>query len=487
MKHLLTAAAAVMIALVLCGCTEEVRASKEAARRVVELEEVTMVATPFDLHELGLYPNLKRADLRGSTCYEEIEKFIESHPKMEVIYTVDIGGTAVEPDVQRLVLRTGEYTMDALKENMPYLHELESLSFPDIVLDNENAAELQEICPGLEVTSQLMVAGFLCDEFTEYLDLSNVTSEEVEEVRQGLARLPGLKEVELMPEDGKAKLSLAEVGALQKAAPNTLFHYSFTLFEKNVTTTDEEVVYANKFFGKQAGAEETLRQALDIMKGCKRFVLDNCRFTNEALAQIREDYRGQTKVVWRVWFGKDGHCLTDQEAIRYGYGLSEKNSETLQYCEDVKYIDLGHNDSLTNVDFLKKMPNLEAVIVSSAPITDLTVFADCKNLKFLELAYCGYIDDLSPLSGCTNLERLNIAFTAVSDLSVLDRRNMVVLVDTNSQVPVEEQLRFEGLHPDCLVQHTGDQPYGYPWRYNEDESRNDYYDMLWQLFEYGRR
>lgn len=485
MKHFLAIVAAAMLVLTLCGCTEEVRASKAAARRVVELEEVTMVAEPSDLRELGLYPNLRFADLRGSTCYDEIEKFIARYPKIEVIYTIDIGGTEVSPDVKALELREGDYNMETLKENMQYLHGLQTLSFPDVVLDSATVTVLQELCPGLEVFGQMTVNGEVCDQDIEFLDLSEVTPEQVESIAQDISHLTNLKEVELMAEDGTALLSVEEVGILQKAAPDTLFHYTFKLFDKVISTTDEEISYANKFLGNKEGAEETLRQALDIMKGCKRLVLDNCHFTNEVMAQIRDDYRGQTKVVWRVWFGKEGGCLTDREMIRHVYGLTASNCTNLMYCEDAKYIDVGHNDSLFNVDFVKYMPNLEAIIVSGAPIKDLSAFENCKNLKFLEIAYCGYIEDLSPLANCTSLERLNIASTAVTDLSPLDNLNMVVLVDANSDVPEEEQAHFDAKHPQCLVQHSGDQPYGYPWRYNEDESPNEYYGMLKEIFDYA--
>ena len=68
--------------------------------------------------------------------------------------------------------------------------------------------------------------------------------------------------------------------------------------------------------------------ALDIMTNCKRFVLENCSISNETMAQLRNDYRDRTKVVWRVEFGK-GSTLTDVHAIRATHGLKDSTNKNL--------------------------------------------------------------------------------------------------------------------------------------------------------------
>lgn len=340
----------------------------------------------------------------------------------------------------------------------------------------------------LSGTNQVSINGILCDTDVRYLDLSSLTQAGVAEAAEKLSMLPQLQEVELMRADGSCALSIADVATLQAAAPDTVFHYVFNLFGKTVSTTDEEIYYSDQNIGNQDGAEATLRQALSILKGCKRFVLDDCKFPNEVLAQVREDFRGQTKVVWRVWFSTDGSSLTDREMLRVTFHLKDSNCHDLIYCEDTKYLDIGHNESLTTVDFIAGMPNLVAVIVSGAPIRDLSPFAGCEKLEMLEIAFCSYVQDISPLATCYSLERLNIGFTKVSDLSVLDDKNMVILVDTHTAVSNKERSRFEKLHPDCLVQHSGNQPYGYPWRYHAEkaiaDNFNEYYLMLRDIFDY---
>jgi hypothetical protein len=213
------------------------------------------------------------------------------------------------------------------------------------------------------------------------------------------------------------------------------------------------------------------------------------------MAQLRNDYRDRTKIVWRVEFGK-GSTLTDVVAIRATHGLKDSTNKNLIYCEDVRFMDLGHNGEegsayLRDVSFVTGMPNLEAIILSGAYITDLTPFSGCKNLKFLEIAFCGMVQDLSPLAGCTSLEMLNIGSIKLTDLSALDNLPMTHLMarmypSGKCPIPAEEQARFQELHPDCWASFTGSQPYGDGWRYDENGDELPYYAMLRDVFKYDQ-
>ena len=160
------------------------------------------------------------------------------------------------------------------------------------------------------------------------------------------------------------------------------------------------------------------------------------------------------------------------------YGLTNNNCGALKYCEDAKYIDFGHNESLTDISFIAYMPKLEAIILSGSPITDLTPFEGNTSLYFLEIAFCGRVTDLTPLAGCTNLGMLNIAYTGVSDLSPLDGLPLERLTSMKSPVSDEEAARYAELNPDCWIVNKGSQPYGVGWRYERDDSKSEYYKML---------
>ena len=267
---------------------------------------------------------------------------------------------------------------------------------------------------------------------------------------------------------------------------NAMLSFAYSLLAHDCASALESVgldAYVGYLHTDRPGRESL---ALDLMENCSRFVLENCKISNESMAQLREDYRDKTKVVWRVPYG-GGSCMTDCEVIRCTYELTDKNAQNLVYCEDVRFMDVGHNDVtfLSDFSFLKGMPKLEAIIISSAYVSDLTPFANCKELKFFEAAFCGNIEDLTPLAQCEKLEMVNISFTKVKDLSPLDNLPIKTLFAQNysaKRISAEEQKRFAEVHPDCLTQYTGDQPYGRGWRYDEHDKYLPYYGMLRKVF-----
>lgn len=477
-----------MLLLTLAGCSTA-PVMEETTEPIPVVEEITMVVTEESIRELEqAYPGLKRADLTGSTCYAAIEMYMARNPQVDVRYTVSLGGREIASDCEALTLEPEDYDYLTLRANLKYLPRLKSLHLLNSALLPAYLTELRNANPKLDVTYSVNFCGIDCALDMTQLDLSGVEPEMVLEQAQRLTLLPQLKEIQLMTSEGTTRFTLEQAAQLQQAVPEALLLFRFKLFEKNVSTTDEEVSYANQYIGNKDGAEDTLRMALSVMRGCRRFVLDNCHFTNETLAQLRDEFRDTTKVVWRVWFGKDGGCLTDRKMIYYINDLYTKNSANLIYCEDAEFIDCGHNEYLGSCEFVSKMKNLRAIILSGSMVQDLTPFANCESLEFLELAFCGYVEDISPLQYCQNLKRLNIAYTKVEDLSPLDQMELEVFVDARSKTTAEERARFDALHPDCLIQHTGDvkddQPYGYPWRYEKNGDKNAYYAMIAEQFHY---
>lgn len=479
-------AGAAILSLLLCGCAVQ---EKPALETEPAVERIAMVVTEQSILALDdEYPALKDADLTGSTCYRAIEAYKARNPQVNVRYTVSLGNREVETDVSALTLQEGEYDYGTLRKNLQFLPQLKEIYFENTQLFAASFHELQNAFPEIRMHYSVTVGGILCDSEGETLDISGVTPVTVLAEKAKLAMLPNLKEIRLNAQDGTSAYTLAQAAELQEQVPSALLVYSFKLFDKDISTTDEEVVYANNNFAYRDGAVDQLKMALPLMRGCKRFVLDSCGFSNELLAELREQVRDTTKLVWRVWFGDEGSCLTDRTVIRHVYGLFDYNCTSLIYCEDAEYLDFGHDEYLKTCEFVSKMKNLKAVIFSGSMISDLSPFANCENLEFLEIAYCGYVNDLSPLVYCNNLKRLNIAYTGVEDLSVLDGINLDVLVTARSRVPAEENQRYLELHPDCILQKNGDakedNPYIYPWRYEKDGSANSYYAILQEKFGY---
>ena len=441
--------------------------------------------TEEDVEFLKTYlPKLQKVDAMQCQDYAVLEYLQAQLSQVEASYQVSLGGTSCAPDTTELVLSVGEYDYVTLMENLKYLPKVTAIKLRMPEQTPEQIDALREAYETITITCTVGLLGEEYDVETTELDLSAITSANVAEVVEKLPLLPNLTSLNLMAEDGTSPLTKVDVKKLMEAAPNVVINYSFDFYGHTISTADEEVHIKNTRIGEEGLPE--VREALDIMTNCRRFVLENCQIPNEAMAQLREDYRDKTKVVWRVSYGI-GSTLTDAEIIRAVYDLVDDNCHNLIYCEDAKFMDIGHNEWLDGCEFVSGMKSLEYVIISGAPIKDLTPFQNCKNLRVLEAAFCEYIESAEPLRHCTSLERLNISYTHITDLSPLDDLNLVNLCAMyypRSRVPQEEQERFQALKPHCMMNFVGSQPYGSAWRYDDNNDYLPWYTLVREVFRY---
>ena len=430
------------------------------------------------------FPNLKKVDASRCGDYAMLEKLQARLPELDVIYTVSLGGKSFAPDSTELSLAPEEFDLDTLTANLPYLPQVNTLEFLRTDLTLEQVEQLRTDFPGITFAFTVELLGQEYGEDTTELDLSAMTSEQVEEVSQKLPMLPALEKITLTDAGGNSQLPKEDVKTLQEAVPGVVIDYSFDFFGTRLSTAEEEVHIKNVKIGDEGESE--VRAALDLLPNCKRFVLENCQISNEVMAKLRDDYRDRTKVVWRVSFGK-GSSLTDAQILRAVYDLVDTNCANLTYLEDVRFMDIGHNEFLKESSFISGMKSLEYVIISGSMISDLKPFANCKNLKVLEAAFCEYIYSAEGLESCENLERLNISYTHITDLSPLDNLNLVnlcAMYEGKSRVPVEEQERFKALKPDCKMTFVGSQPYGSAWRYDDNNDPLEWYATIRKVFRY---
>ena len=177
--------------------------------------------------------------------------------------------------------------------------------------------------------------------------------------------------------------------------------------------------------------------------------------------------------------------LTDETMIRMTHRLVDSNIDELKYATEVTYMDIGHNPKLTDISFVSYMPKLECVIVSGSSVTDISYFANCPNLTWLELCFCGLLEDISALSELRNLKYLNVSYTKVSDLSSLENVPLERMNCMHTKASNDQKNQFIEKHPECLSVFKGKQPYGYGWRYNDHGyTFFEYYLNMREVFRY---
>lgn len=503
LKKISCAAAAALLLAGLCACGS---APKESAP--TQPEKITLPTAPLEttsetdplelvehldavmiageLYTLEHYPNLKTVNLSGSTCYDAIVDFMEQHPHLDITYTVNVGSAVISNKETGTVLSPDDFDYDILLNALQYLPGLTSISFPNCALNAQQVNTLLQTYPDitLEYTVELLGSSYGVD--TATLDLSGMTADQIDAAIPRLGLLTNLTEVTL-----SSALSLEDVARLQDANPNALFRYSFSLFGQTVSTADEEVYF--KGLSLTNDAQTDIRRAMKVLDHCNRFVLDNCGLDSEVLAQIREEFREGPKLVWRVYFGVNGryNTLTDDTVIRCVKNITDDSCGPMKYLEDVVHADLGHNDTLTDLSFVGYWTKLETLIASGCAVSDLSGFENCKNLTWLELAYCSKIKDVTPLAGCENLKYLNLSFTGVKDYMPLDGLPLERFVCLSPKASKEEQNIFISIHPKdtCITVFYGySNPYGYGWRYNDNgKTMFSYYkDVIREVFNYDQ-
>ena len=444
--------------------------------------EIAMIAENGDLSALDMYPNLQYVDLRGSTCYDEIIRYAQSHPEVKVRYHVDLGNEQFDHDATEISLTPSDFQYDVLLQNLKYLPELKELTLIHTELTLEQIQALSAAFPDITIHYDVLFHREpLSDSVTE-ADFSFLAPEEVSEAVNVISMLPHLTDVQLMRESGNTNLSIADVKMLTEAYPNVNFHYDFKLFGQSVSTMDGELIFDEVNIGNEGVAQ--IRDALDIMPHCNFVKLDTCKIDDEVMAQLRDDYPDK-EIVWRVFINRYS-LLTNEEMVRMYSKVTNKNAEPLKYCTKVKYLDLYYN-SLSDFSFIANMPDLECAILTLTNISDLTPFTNCQNLIWLELSNCGKIRDISCLSQLPNLKYLNISQTKISDISALENLPLERFVCSKSKVSADDVEAFIAKHPACLTVSKGS-TLGYGWRYDDDKQTPfSYYSKIAEIFRYDEK
>lgn len=447
-------------------------------------EELTVVLQDGETALLDRFAALKSADLRGSGNLEEILAWAAEHPEVAVRYSVALpNGVTLENDATSVDLSglTADQAEQALAllKYVPGLTAIELGSGDSLAaLSGSQIAALRGIFPDAAINGALTLLGQTVDPAVETLDLRSLSHSDVESASATLALLPNLKSITL-GSSADNDLTWEDIGLIEGACPNASVDYAFSLWGKDLNLHDEMLDFNHISMNDQGAA---VRQIMPYMTDCKVLDMDFCDVSNENMAVIRDE-NPDVDVVWRVWFGTDYSVRTNVTTIlaskpSKGGTLYDSVGDALKYCTKVRYLDLGHNFDITDFGFVRNMPDLEVVVISMTGISDLTPFASCSHLKYMEAGNCN-LGDLSPLAECKELKHLNVGTNPnVKDISPLYDLDMKRLwLGIGDPVPAEQVAEMRRLHPKCIVNTTV--PTGL-----EKENENAGYVMeYWKCFQ----
>lgn len=396
----------------------------------------------------------------------------EATEEMPEAHTVSFpGGREVDIDTEELDL-TGLKDRDADEalEKLALLPQLKEVNLGSKKdgLSPKTALRFRDAYPDLDFSYHCRLLGkdSVLDETV--LDLSDVSPVRIRIAMNTIACLRNLKEIRLGSDEREDHPTWEDILALKEAAPNAKIDYSFSLCGVPLTLEDKEIDIS---YLKVDDRGEEVLAAAKCMPNLKRLVMDSCGVANEDMAVIR-DALPDVEVVWRISFGLKYSVRTDVERIlasspSIGGNVTNADLETLRYCTKVKYLDIGHNECITDLSFVSSMPDLEVLIIAMNPLGDLSPLAECEHLEYLELFYSN-TSDLSPLAGLKTLKHLNVGhcphLTDISPIYDLDLERFYLGVYNFCPVPAEQVDHYRELHPDCEVDNTAWESSEAGWR-----------------------
>lgn len=491
-KSVIKSALLLLCTALLCGCTASVELG--GSKYPEDAETLTLVLEAEELPLLDKFLNLKSADLSGSCCYGELDEWSRSHPDIALTYTVlmpdgsEVKNTASELDLSSLA----SFDIEAAAELLSHMPNLKSINIGS-GMNSSQIALLSTACPQAELTGDFKFMGKRISLDEKSLKLAGMSHEEAQELLSCLPAMKALTDVDL-GSNAESSLLWEDIAAFQATCPQAEFSYDFTIYDRHFSLSDTEMDL-NHIPIDDEGA--LVAKVSKCMPKLEFLDMDSCGVSDESMAQIR-DSLPNTNVVWRIWFGDNYSVRTDVERILasnpgLGGDLYKTNTESLKYCTKVKYLDMGHNNTLDTIDFVAYMPELEVAILAMNCWVDARPLANCTNLEYAELFMTG-LSDLRPLANLKNLRHLNIAECfSIWDISPLYgltnlERLCIGYLDPVPQEQIEEMQRCV---PNCEIDITTPAPCGAQWRYLGGVDENGLnlihprYALLREQFNYG--
>lgn len=472
MRKLLVFLICILFCLGLCGCQSEVGHEPVVLSSGEFPQDSLSIALPAvaeDFPLLDSFTQLQSVDFSGSVCYDEIIAWAESHPQVKISYTVSLpDGQTVSPDVKILDLSAMEaQSFDSWVSLFAYLPSVSEVKLPGSA-SIQQLQTVSEAYPEAILDFTAEVSGVILKPRLEALDLSSFDSTALQELLPWLSFTKNVKSVELSAEGDGSDLSWDDIHAVRLACPDAVLSYSFSLYGKAFTLADSEMNLSHIPIDDEGAL---VKQITSCMPNLSYLDMDSCGVSDEAMAGIR-DSLPNANVVWRIWFGTGYTTRTDVErllASNPGRGgeLTPENTVSLKYCTKIKYLDLGHNNYLTDISFVSCMPDLEVIVVAMDGFSDVSYLTNCPKLEYAELQTSS-LNDLRPLAELKNLKHLNIAYCmAVCDISPLYEMTQLerLWIGCLTPVPREQVEKFKELVPNCKVNTTTLDPTEEGWRY----------------------
>lgn len=456
---------AVLITVLIAGCIAipAILHIREEARlaELYGVPQLSMTFTEDNFSELERYTALQTVDFQDSTCYPLMLQYARDHKDISVTYRVDVGGTKLTNHDSDITLSPGSFDLDALLAGIPYLPELRSISLPRTDLTAEQIQSLHSACADVTLTWTVLYRE------TEYpWDTTRLTLENADygQAVSVLSTLPLAQDVTFT---GTAPAQ-EDMLRLKESFENIRFHWDFTLFDIPVSADTAELDLS----GIPMASTRELEDNLVFFNCLEKVILCDTGLPSSEIDALWKRHP-ETRFVWNIQIGRFSVRTDITFLIPYQYGyygtdiygrLTDVDCTEMKYLVDMVCLDMGHM-YITDISFVRNMPNLEFFIIGDSRVTDLSPLVDVPKLKYLEAFFSG-VTDISPLARCYALEDVNLCHNQITDFSPLfELKHLRHIWIAGHYISEEDKARLEAAHPDAVIVYNLVGSTGAGWRH----------------------
>lgn len=355
------------------------------------------------------------------------------------------------------------------------------LSGSDIPADK--CIEFYDALPNAKLKCNVIIGNDTYDSQISELKLDGLIDDELSSV----AALRYLKTLDLTGSD----VSNAKYDYLHEKLPDCLIKRNVKILdvtaESTVTLIDLRG-YKYSFDEFKAAFDENLKYFPDLEKVDMCY----CGLSDEQMAELNNTYSG-IKFVWIVSVG-GGRWKVRSDATVFSTLNGKADLDTqwteedfaplYKYCTDLVALDVGHNYN-RDISEMANLTKLRAIILTDNQVTDISCFAEMKDLEFIEANASNRIKSVEPLKDLKNLKYINLySNKPATDLSPLYNHDNLELCIFHASVAGDERKRFRESNPNCETYFTvdiGPDP-EHPITTNKAWRNNPYRDKIKEAF-----
>jgi len=369
----------------------------------LDTTSISFVIKAEEIPLLDSLTALESADFTGSECIEEIYAWAQSHPQVDVSYTVSMpDGSVMDSSTKTADLSQMDGKAVRLwAEKLRYLPNLKSI---ELGTERENLSwddirVLRDACPDTKLKFYFELYGKQFDLQNTQLNLSHLDVEDKgEKLRQIIELMPNLTYIDM----DSCGVSNEDMARLRDDYPDIkiVWRIWFGSGDGYSVRTDAEMILASK----------------------------------PSVAGFVDEVNGA-----------DLKYCTEVKYLDLGHNATMRDISFVQYMPKLEVLIVAMA-RWRDATPLASCKNLEYLEMQSTDCTDLSPLAELKNLRHLNVGGIMELEDISPLYSLTELERLWLGCM--------------------NRVPTEQVEAMQKAAPNCEINTSVyDDPTGDGWRY----------------------